>query len=92
MTQTITLEPVQITDAGVVEGPADHTHPSLRLHYAITAVAKEEANSLYEKIRKKYELGYVTAEQWVANMNAAIERWNEHLPDSATAIARAYEL
>ena len=89
---TPTLTPVKPEDAGTIEGPADYTHPTMKLYFAIRQVAANEFDSLYERILEKHNLGFVNPKQWAENMNAAIRRWNETLPDSATAIARAYEL
>lgn len=90
MTQALT--PVDPKDAGTLEGPCDRTHPTLKLYFAIQEVAAEEAEHLYERMVAKHSLGIVNAQQWAAHMNAAIAKWNATLPDSASAIARAYEL
>jgi len=64
----------------------------MKLYFAIKQVAADEVDSLYNHILEKHNLSFINPKQWAENMNAAIQRWNETLPDSATAIARAYEL
>lgn len=89
---TPTLTPVQPVDAGTTEGPADPTHPSMKLYFALQEVAQTEADSLYQQVLAKQHLGFVNPEQWAAAMNAAIAIWNQRQPSSVQAIKAAYGL
>lgn len=88
MTQS--LAPVTAKDAGLIEGAADFAHPALKLYFAIKAAAPENADRLYDKVSDKYELKFVNAQQWATNMNAAIQAWNQVVPQNESQVIAAF--
>ncbi|WP_182282901.1 hypothetical protein [Comamonas testosteroni] len=88
MTKPLTF--VHPSDAGIVEGETNSSHPSLGLYYALKSVAGVSDDQLYEQISKKCKLGFVNAQEWAVNMNAAISIWNQHLPRTVQEVESAY--
>lgn len=87
---TVTLKPVEPQDAGSTEGPADTTHPTMKLYFAIQQVAGDAVDGLYQAIVAKHHLGFENPRQWADAMNAAIAMWNQRRPSSVAQIKAVY--
>ncbi|MEX8502641.1 MAG: hypothetical protein AB3X41_06325 [Leptothrix ochracea] len=84
------IKNVSANDCGRLEGKPSG---AMLLKYEIEKICPGyEGAGLWEKIFKKYDLGFVDCSQWVANNNAAINIWNNIQPQTCSDIKTAYRV